>query len=106
MKRISNLFTDHPHSINETYLEHMSQAFYYGFRMIFSGLAALIHAVFPFVFEATASNNAREIIRDIDQRKAHRGISKYPIYYPQNELLKGLITMVGPGGLEPPTNGL
>jgi hypothetical protein len=47
--------------------------------MIFSGLAALIHAVFPFVFEATASNNAREIIRDIDQRKANRGISKDPL---------------------------
>ncbi len=89
MKRISNLFTDHPHSINETYLEHMSQAFYYGFRMIFSGLAALIHAVFPFVFEVTASNNAREIIRDIDQRKANRGISKDPIYDPHNERLKG-----------------
>ena len=36
--------------------------------MIISGLAALIHAVFPFIFEATASNSAREIIRDIDQR--------------------------------------
>ena len=68
MKRIFNLFTHHPHSINESYFEHMSQAFYYGFKMIISGVAALIHAVFPFIFEATASNSAREIIRDIDQR--------------------------------------
>ena len=68
MKRIFNLFTHHPNSINETYFRHMSQAFYFGFKMIISGLAALIHAVFPFIFEATASNSAREIIRDIDQR--------------------------------------
>ena len=68
MKRIFNSFTHHPHSINESYFEHMSQALYYGFKMIISGVAALIHAVFPFIFEATASNSAREIIRDIDQR--------------------------------------
>ena len=68
MKRILKLFTHHPNSINETYFGHMSQAFYFGFKMIISGLAALIHAVFPFIFEATASNSAREIIREIDQR--------------------------------------
>ena len=68
MKRIFSLFTHHPHSVNESYSEHMSKAFYYGFKMIISGLAALIHAVFPFIFATTASNSAREIIRDIDQR--------------------------------------
>ena len=68
MKRIFNSFTHHPHSINESYFEHMSQAFYYGFKMIISGFAALIHAIFPFVLKTTASTSAREIIRDIDER--------------------------------------
>jgi|TARA_B100000959_G_scaffold16022_1_gene15689 hypothetical protein len=68
MKRILNLFTHHPHSVNESYSEHMSNAFYYGFKMIISGFAALIHAVFPFVFKTTASTSAREIIEDVDKR--------------------------------------
>ena len=68
MKRIFSLFTHHPHSVNESYSEHMSKAFYYGFKMIISGLAALIHAVFPFVFKTTASTSARQIIQDIDKR--------------------------------------
>ncbi len=68
MKRIFSSFTHHPHSVNESYSEHMSNAFYYGFKMIISGLAALIHAIFPFVFKTTASTCAREIIEAVEKR--------------------------------------
>ena len=37
--------------------------------MIFSGIAAIIHSFFPFLFETTASDLAKEITGDVDSRK-------------------------------------
>jgi|TARA_B110000914_G_C15479654_1_gene454978 hypothetical protein len=62
------LFTKHPHSINETYFEHFVCASYYGFRMIFSGLASIVHGLFPFLFETTTSDCAKEINREVERR--------------------------------------
>jgi hypothetical protein len=64
-----NLFTNHPHSVDETYLEHMIYATSYGFKMIFAGIASIIHAIFPFLFETTASECAKEINKEVEQRK-------------------------------------
>lgn len=50
------LFTAHPRSIGETYLEHLLFASRFGFTMFRASLACFIHAVFPFVFERTGSN--------------------------------------------------
>lgn len=49
-------FTDHPRSVGETYLQHMSVASRCGLSMIVAGMACLVHAVLPFVFVRTASN--------------------------------------------------
>jgi hypothetical protein len=61
-----NIFTQHPHSINETYFQHLKFAFCFGSRMLLSALACMIHAVFPFLFEKTGSkfllNSTRELI--------------------------------------------
>ena len=54
-------FTVHPASVGESYWEHFREAFYYGRRLIASGFAALIHAVFPFWHESTASRNVTEL---------------------------------------------
>ena len=48
-------FQRHPRSVGETYLEHMVMATTFGVLMIGGGLACLIHAVLPEVFEHTAS---------------------------------------------------
>ena len=69
MNKIKKLFTEHPHSIGETYFEHLICAAGYGLRMIFSGIAAIIHSFFPFLFETTASDLAKEITGDVDSRK-------------------------------------
>ncbi|MBX3709133.1 MAG: hypothetical protein KF702_05180 [Gammaproteobacteria bacterium] len=53
---MKNIFTKHPHSIGETYFEHMKFASYFGFNMVLGGLACLIHAIFPFFFQKTGSN--------------------------------------------------
>lgn len=53
---MKNPFTTHPKSINETYFEHMFHAFSFGINMLIAGLACITHAIFPFLFEKTASN--------------------------------------------------
>tara|TARA_B110000438_G_scaffold41051_1_gene40933 strand:- start:1030 stop:1287 length:258 start_codon:yes stop_codon:yes gene_type:complete len=68
-KRLNNLFTEHPNSLNESYFEHFLCAFSLGFRMVFSGFACMIHSVFPFLFKTTASDLANEIVSDVTSRK-------------------------------------
>ena len=69
MNKFFKLFFDHPHSINESYLGHMTAAGYYGFKMIFAGFACLIHSVFPFIFESSASDCAKEINKAVEKAK-------------------------------------
>ena len=61
--------------MNETYFEHLITAGY-GFRMIFAGFAAIIHSIFPFLFETTASDLAKEITGDVKTRNDESDSSK------------------------------
>lgn len=54
--KMKNIFTEHPHSINETYPQHFKFASLFGIKMIIGGLACLMHAIFPFLFKNTGSN--------------------------------------------------
>jgi hypothetical protein len=54
-------FTEHPASVGESYGEHMGQAVCFGTRMIFAGLACLVHAVLPFLFVRTGSRAIAEL---------------------------------------------
>jgi hypothetical protein len=58
---MTNLFTAHPASVGQTYAEHLSFALAFGLRMVLGGLAAIVHAVFPFVFITTASRTVDEL---------------------------------------------
>ena len=49
-------FTKHPHQVGETYGEHLEAAAGFGATLIAAGIACVIHAVFPFLFEKTASH--------------------------------------------------
>lgn len=55
------LFLEHPRSVDESYVEHFGMASSFGFRMIFAGLACLVHAVVPGLFVRTGSNAIREL---------------------------------------------
>ena len=50
LRYIKNLFTQHPHAVGKTYLEHMWQALTISFRMGLACITQLIHAIFPFFF--------------------------------------------------------
>ena len=50
------LFMDHPRSVGESYFEHLLFAGGFVLRLLGAGLAALVHALIPCLFEKTASN--------------------------------------------------
>ena len=55
------LFTDHPHTVGETYAEHFQTAFSFGTRMIAAGGACMLHGMFPFLFVRTGSTTVRHL---------------------------------------------
>lgn len=64
-------FTEHPASVGETYTEHMARAACFGVRMIGAGIACLVHALLPFLFERTGSAAIAELNdRMITNRRA------------------------------------
>ncbi len=56
-----NIFTKHPHSIGESYLQHLVVAFTYGSKMFCGGLACMIHGIFPFLFQKTGSTTVIQL---------------------------------------------
>ena len=73
---MTNLFTAHPASVGETYAQHGRFAFRFGARMTMGGLAAMVHALFPFLLITTAS-------RALDELNALRAGSTRPPLSPE-----------------------
>ena len=71
---MQNPFTAHPRKVGETYLQHGFFACRYGLRMLAGGAAALVHGVFPFLFETTGSRITRELNATLDQARARAGV--------------------------------
>ena len=67
-----NPFTTHPASVGETYGEHLRFAFGFGLRMLLGAVAAMVHAILPFLFVTTASRTLDELnaLRARGARKA------------------------------------
>ena len=51
----THLFTDHPASVGESYAEHLGTAAGFGVRLVLTGLACIVHALLPFLFVKTGS---------------------------------------------------
>lgn len=54
-------FTEHPATVGETYAQHFQTAVSFSIRMIGAGLACMVHAFFPFLFESTGSAAIRSL---------------------------------------------
>jgi len=63
------IFTQHPASVGENYLQHMGTSLSFALPLLGACLACLIHAVLPFMFEKTGS---RIITRLHDRMVTHR----------------------------------
>lgn len=62
-------FTAHPAKVGETYLGHMRAALGFAAMLAGAALAALVHALLPWMFERTASDI---ILRLADRMRARR----------------------------------
>ena len=49
LKKIYDLFTDHPYDVGETYWEHMREALTIALEMYCAFVTQTIHAIFPFI---------------------------------------------------------
>ena len=64
-----NIFTKHPSEVGESYLAHGFSAMRYAFTFLLLFVIAFIHAIFPFLFEKTASNVVSEMTKHMKQRE-------------------------------------
>jgi hypothetical protein len=69
-------FTEHPASVGESYFEHLARASCFGTRMVFAGLACLVHGLLPFLFVKTGSRTIRELN---ERMVVNRRVSSLPI---------------------------
>ena len=56
-----NPFTKHPNEVGETYFQHMRCALRFHFTLLKLSFCALIHSIFPFLCEKTASDGIKEL---------------------------------------------
>jgi len=61
MSLFRSLFTEHPASVDETYLEHFGGALYFGTKMIVAGVACVVHGVLPALFVTRGSDTVRAL---------------------------------------------
>ncbi|MDB4196689.1 DUF6356 family protein [Ascidiaceihabitans sp.] len=62
------LFLDHPRSVDESYFEHLLFAGGFALRLLGAGVAALVHALVPCLFEKTASQMITQMHDQIHNR--------------------------------------
>lgn len=67
---MKNIFTEHPHSIGETYFKHALEALFISIRMTYTAVAMVIHAVFPFLFVKTARKTVYYFYARFERRLA------------------------------------
>ena len=68
---IARLFNAHPSTVGETYFGHARFAFSFAGWLLLAGLAALIHAILPFMFETTSSKTITKLYNRMHNRHNH-----------------------------------
>ena len=80
---MKNPFTDHPSKVDETYFEHMKCAFKFFYTLFGLSFTALVHAVFPFLFEFTASDGIKKLNDCMQDRRSE--IEENKSNFPPND---------------------
>ena len=76
MTQLGHLFSEHPASVGETYLEHLRVAATFAARLFAAGLACLVHAVLPFLFVHTGSDCISRLHQQmLARRRADRSVT-------------------------------
>lgn len=66
---IDRLFLRHPRTVGESYAEHARTAGRFGAEMVVGGAACIVHAVFPALFERTASETVKRLYAQMKARQ-------------------------------------
>jgi hypothetical protein len=61
MQILKSHFVEHPASVGETYGQHLITATSFALRMLWGGMACLIHGIFPFLFTTTGGDQIRAL---------------------------------------------
>ncbi len=67
MRMAQNPFTAHPHAVGETYTQHFGIAFGVARQLVTAALAAVTHALMPFLFPTAASDRIRALNDCLDR---------------------------------------
>jgi len=60
---MTNIFTKHPNSVNESYWQHCCFALNFSVKLFLAAFCAFVHAFLPFLFEKTASNIMKGLMK-------------------------------------------
>ncbi|WP_293380327.1 DUF6356 family protein [Phenylobacterium sp. SCN 70-31] len=66
-------FTDHPRAMGETYGEHLAKAWSFAGPLAAAAGACLLHGLFPFAFQTSASRRVRDLHDRMVVDRARRG---------------------------------
>ena len=75
----SNRLTHPLEETGETHGEHGGKAAGFGLRMIAGGLACIVHAFFPFLFETAGSDTVRQLHGTLCKRADRPNWERHPI---------------------------
>ena len=67
---MNNIFTKHPKSVGETYLQHLYHAMSFSCLLFSLSLKALVHALLPFCYETAVSDRVKRLSDGMQKRKA------------------------------------
>ncbi|WP_410520663.1 DUF6356 family protein [Candidatus Tisiphia endosymbiont of Dioctria rufipes] len=62
------LFTQHPNSVGESYLQHLKHTFYLGYTLIKISLIIFVHGLLPFLFTTTSSDMILKLSIELQQK--------------------------------------
>lgn len=70
---LRKLFTEHPASVGESYLQHLGVATRFGWRLTRGGLACMLHGALPFLYKTAGSDTVRALHAElVAKRQAAR----------------------------------
>jgi hypothetical protein len=69
---LKRLFSEHPQSVNESYLEHLFAAAGFSIKLAYAALVCLIHAILPFLFVTRASEQLNALHAKMIQNRNRR----------------------------------
>ena len=76
---LEKIFLEHPRTVNENYFGHFCIAVSFSIRLAYASIVCVIHAIFPCLFEKTASRMIAtlfdEMVKHREKKTVHPGAS-------------------------------